>query len=263
MTEKELVATTPLGKYMDTSTSYVGTYVIDRIKSTASTMVSELEILMRNCGVLSKKESFTLSQHDQEHIEESINKLQKAVKLFGDGINDWKFTNDMRALILSVDDLAQMVLTAASNTRYVAQDYNWRKYVFILRDMGVSEDIIKTIDDARTKHILKSGRRKSEHQDPFSQTRKWLKKRLLGFRFFINCQCGRVHDVRDYDIIQYVEPNKNTRHLETEAIPEVRTTPKCYRCDKDGTNYFFGGYAYCNTHFKDWLEVETSRKDLQ
>lgn len=209
--EKEPVATTPIGKYFDTTTSYVGTYIIDRIKSTASIIVSELHTLMDNCQVLTKKESFMLSQRDDEHVEESINKLQKAVKLFGDGINDWKFTNDMRALQLSLDDLTIMVLACADNTRHVAQEYNWRKFSFILNEIGIGKQIINTIDDARRKYILKTGRRKGEHGDPFGLTRKWYKRLLLGYRFICpNCK----HETRDSDLLEYIEPDKSSRHNE-------------------------------------------------
>ena len=215
MIEEEPIATTMIAKFYDTTTSFMGTYIVDRIHSTLSTMIGELGIAMDNCEVLSKKESFTLSQHDQEVVEQSIGNLQRAIKLFGEGINDWKFTNDMRALQLSVDDLAQMVEAAAYNTRNVASHYNWRKFQFILKDMGISDDIIKTIDDARMKYIIKSGRRKGERGDPFSQTRKWLKKILNGFIVKVPCeQCKHVTEVRDHNIIQYVEPDKSSRHAE-------------------------------------------------
>lgn len=232
--EKEPLFTTAIGSFSQfaTNTTFMGAYEIDRARSLASSMLSSFKHIIdktstaiNDLQVLAKKEAFTLSQNDFEYFQKSLNKLEKASSRFRDVVNDWKFANDMRALQLSTDDLAIMILYVTENTRHMGQNYNFKKFTFIVEEIGArmmevickcgiknQADIIKYLDDTRRAFFAKTGRRKGEHVDPFALSRKWYKKQLKGFVLRLPCEvCGYVTEVRDHKCIEYVEPDRTTR----------------------------------------------------
>lgn len=173
---------------LTTSTSYLGNYIVDHL-------LDITRAINRNLSILSKKNEVCLSERDYNILHNVFTKLRHAV-------DDWLFANDRRALQLSLDDMVINILLASDTIRHLANSYNWRKFIFNLREIDVAEQTIKQIERKHQDYI-------EEHRkDPWALTRKWYRRISQGFQL-ICPQCK--YTIRDLNLITEQLPDKSTR----------------------------------------------------